>query len=192
MLFRITSRSFHRLGAVPASPKNAMEIFARKQALAVFPGGEYETFRPYRERYVIDFRRRTGFARLALQARVPITPIVTVGSHELFFILSRGETLGRWLHMKKFFRFSGFPISFGLPFGLYLGPLPSPMPLPAKITAQVLEPVHLWRREHDHPAFKPAAIDDHGALREMALVVQTRMQTAMSALAEERRFPIIG
>ena len=191
-LMRLAPQSLQRLGAVNASPSNAHDIFARGEALAVFPGGEYETFRPYSERYKIDFRGRTGFVRLALKARVPILPMVTIGSHELFFILTRGERLGHMLGMKKLFRFSGFPISLGFPFGLYLGPVPSPLPLPAKITAQVLEPVHLWKREHDHPAYGEEAASDGAALAEMSRLVQTRMQRAMDALASERRFPVIG
>lgn len=191
-LMKIAKTSLNRIGAVHASPANAHQIFERDEALAVFPGGEYETFRPYSERYKVDFSGRTGFARLALKARVPVTPIVTAGSHELFFILTRGEKLGRLLGMKKFFRFSGFPISLGFPFGLYLGPLPSPFPLPAKITAQVLEPVHLWKEERDHRAYSEDDLTDHAALKEMSLVVQNRMQLAMDILASERRFPVIG
>ncbi len=186
------ARSMHRLGAVRANHLNAAEIFSRQEALAVFPGGDYETYRPYRDRFKVDFHGRTGFVRLALQAKVPITPIVTVGSHELFFVLWRGEKLARWLGVKKFFRFDAFPVTVGLPFGLYVGPLPSPWPLPAKITAQALPPVHLWKKEHDHPAYKKSALSDRGALSEMGQLVQQRMQTAMDVLAKERRFPIIG
>jgi 1-acyl-sn-glycerol-3-phosphate acyltransferase len=183
--------SIRRLGGVRAARENAIEILRRGQRVMVLPGGEYETFRPYRERNRIDFGERTGFIRVALQAGAPITPVVSIGGHEIFYILTRGEGLARRL-LPTAFRAQSFPIAFGLPFGLYVGPIPSPLPLPARIVNEVLPPIHLDREEADHPAFRPDDGDDPVKVRHMYKVVTSRMQAALDRLAAERRFPVIG
>lgn len=189
---KLARRSFRAMGCVPAHPKNARHILEQSESVLVLPGGDYETFRPYSERNKVDFGQRTGFVDLALRARVPVTPLVTVGSHEIFFVLTRGERLAKWLGMKTLFRYNAFPIILGWPAGLYVGPVPSPLPLPAKMTAEVLKPIYLHEEEHDHRAY---SVDDleHTHLRlEMQQVVVKRMQAAMDALAAERKLPILG
>jgi len=65
-----------RYGTVPASPKNMARALGRDAALLVYPGGDHETFRPSWESDEIDFAKRTGFVKLALEHRVPIVPVV--------------------------------------------------------------------------------------------------------------------
>jgi 1-acyl-sn-glycerol-3-phosphate acyltransferase len=187
-----TRRSFRRLGCVPAHPKNARALLELGETVLVLPGGDYETFRPYKERYKIDFGRRTGFCDLALRARVPITPLVTIGSHETFFVLSRGSRLAKWFGMKKLFRYNAFPIIFGFPMGLYIGPVPSPLPLPAKMTQEALDPIYLHEAEYDHRAYTEADLGNEHTRLEMQRVVVKRMQVAMDRLARERALPILG
>ena len=43
--------------------------------VVVFPGGDYEVFRPWTERNQIEFGGRKGFIVLALSAGVPVVPI---------------------------------------------------------------------------------------------------------------------
>lgn len=185
-------RALLQLGGVPAKPKNASFLLEQGQSVIVLPGGEHETFRPFRERYVIDFGQRAGFAETALRHRVPVTPVVTIGSHELFFILSRGKRVAKALRFDKFFRASSFPIVFGFPFGLYLGPLPTPVPLPSKILTSVLPPIYLHREEHDHRAFHGGDLHYGAARQEMQRVVVTRMQAELTRLAKLRQFPVLG
>lgn len=185
-------QSFRRLGCVPAHPKNARTLLGMGKTVLVLPGGDYETFRPFSERYKIDFGRRAGFCDLALRTKVPIVPVVTIGSHEIFFILRRGQRFAKWFGLTKVFRYNAFPITLGLPFGLYLGPLPSPLPLPAKMTAEMLDPIYLHREEADHRAYKEKDLEDEQIRFEMQRVVVARMQAAMTRLAAERRFPVIG
>ena len=47
---------------------------ARDAALLVYPGGDHETYRPSWESEQIDFAGRTGFVKLALEARGPDRP----------------------------------------------------------------------------------------------------------------------
>ncbi len=101
-----------RIGAVPADPELAYEALARDYSLLVYPGGEKESFRPYKDRKKIDFYGRKGFIRLALKAKVPIVPIVSVGAHESYVILHRGEEIAEKLGLKEKFRLHGVPITF--------------------------------------------------------------------------------
>jgi 1-acyl-sn-glycerol-3-phosphate acyltransferase len=185
-------RAFRRLGCVPAHPKNARALLEMGESVLVLPGGDWETFRPYSARNKIDFGRRTGFCDLALRARVPITPVVTVGSHEIFFVLTRGEKLAKYLGMKALFRYNAFPIILGFPMGLYFGPVPSPLPLPAKMTQEVQEPVYLYKDEHDHRAYSEKDLESEHTRLEMQRVVVGRMQRSMDRLAAERKLPVIG
>lgn len=190
--FGVAKRAFRRFGGIPAHPKNARALLELNESVLVLPGGDYETFRPYSERYKVDFGRRTGFVDIALRTKVPITPVVTIGSHEIFFVLTRGERIAKYLGMKALFRYNAFPIILGFPAGLYVGPIPSPFPLPSKMTQEFLEPVYLHEEEADHRAYSEDDLKDAHARLEMQRVIVRRMQAAMDRLAKERKFPILG
>ncbi|MBT3221755.1 MAG: acyltransferase family protein, partial [Proteobacteria bacterium] len=93
-----------KLGGIRASHEAAGKAFAAGHKVVVLPGGNYEAFRPYKERYRIDFGRRTGFVRLALRHGVPIVPFVAIGGHESFFVWRRGRRLARITGVKRFLR----------------------------------------------------------------------------------------
>ncbi|MEK6706019.1 MAG: 1-acyl-sn-glycerol-3-phosphate acyltransferase, partial [Bdellovibrionota bacterium] len=101
-----------RIGAIPADPDVALEALERGYSLLVYPGGEKECFRPFKERKKVDFYQRKGFIRLALKAKVPIIPVVSIGAHESYIILDRGEKLAEKLGLKKKLRLHGLPITF--------------------------------------------------------------------------------
>lgn len=185
-------RSLRRVGCVKANWENAREILTNGHSLIVLPGGDYETYRPFRERNRIDFAGRTGFIRVALETGVPVTPVVQIGGHELFMILARGERLAKWSGLTKLLRVKAFPITLGLPGLLYVGPVPSPWPMPSRITTQVLDPVYLDRAERDHPEFRPADAGDPLRVRHIYEVITGRMQAALTIMARERRFPVLG
>src|SRR3954470_2000721 len=90
-----------KFGTVAASPSNAEQALSSGAALLVYPGGDYEVHRPIWERHRVDFNRRKGFIRLALEHDVPIVPVVAIGGQETSIFLSRGETLARLLMLDK-------------------------------------------------------------------------------------------
>ncbi len=180
------------IGVVQACTENADLLLTNGQSLLVLPGGEYETYRPYSERNKIDFNNRHGWIRVALRNRAPISPLVGVGGHEMFFILSRGSAIAKMLGLERFLRVSSFPISLGFPAGVYLGPVPQPFPLPAKITLELLDPIYLHREEEDHPAYTPEDADDREKTSAIYRLITSRMQVALHGLAKERKYPILG
>src|SRR5690606_29971245 len=88
-----------RFGTVTASPETAEAALGAGAALLVYPGGDHEVHRPSWESARIDFAGRRGFVRLALDAGVPIVPVVSIGGQETALFLSRGDALARLLRL---------------------------------------------------------------------------------------------
>jgi 1-acyl-sn-glycerol-3-phosphate acyltransferase len=168
-------------GTVRASHENALHAFERGAAVLVYPGGDMETFRPSWEGDQIDFAGRQGFIKLALQANVPIVPVVAIGGQETGLFLTRGEEAAKATRFDKLTRIKVLPVTLGPPFGISVMDLPFRFPLPAKITIEVLEPIDLNRRFGLEP--DPGEVYD---------AVTSDMQEVLSGLAEERDVPVIG
>jgi 1-acyl-sn-glycerol-3-phosphate acyltransferase len=169
-----------RYGTVAADPNNAELALKSGAAVLVYPGGDYEVFRPSWESGKVDFGGRTGFIRLALRLGVPIQPVVSIGSQETALFLTRGSRLAKLTRVDKMLRLKTLPIMFGLPFGLMPGVF-GHLPLPAKITIQVLEKIDLEDRYGEDPDVQEIAED-----------LLESMQDVLTTLSEERRLPVIG
>src|SRR5947209_6558510 len=170
-----------KYGTVAASPENADTALASGAALLVYPGGDYEVHRPSWERHKVDFNRRKGFIRLALEQNVPIVPVVSIGGQETALFLSRGERLARLLGLDKMFRLKVLPISLALPWGLNIGDMLGHIPLPAKLTIETLPAINL--REEFGPDPDVDEVYDY---------LIRLMQETLDALAAERRLPVVG
>jgi 1-acyl-sn-glycerol-3-phosphate acyltransferase len=169
-----------RYGTIAASHRNAERAFERGAPVLVYPGGDYETFRPSWHGDQIEFGGRKGFIRLALQQGVPIVPVVAVGGQETALFLTRGERAARLIGLDRLARIKVLPVAIGPPFGINLLDLPLRVPLPAKITVEVLPPISL-------EAYGPDP--DHEAIYEE---VTGEMQDALDDLAGERSIPLVG
>jgi len=168
-------------GTVAASPKNSRTALDSGAALLVYPGGDWEVHRPSWEGNRVDFAGRKGFVRLALDAGVPIVPVVAIGGQETALFLSRGAWLAQLLRLDRLFRLKVLPISIALPWGLNVGDFLGHIPLPAKITVEVLEPIDVRDQFGDEPD-----------LNEVYEYITRVMQETLDTLAAERRFPVIG
>jgi 1-acyl-sn-glycerol-3-phosphate acyltransferase len=173
--------SLRKFGTVAASPSNARKALDSGAVLLVYPGGDYEVHRPTWDGHRVDFDRRKGFIRLALDQDVPIVPVVSIGGQETALFLSRGEGLARLLALDRLFRLKVLPISLALPWGLNVGDMLGHIPLPAKITIETLPAIDL--REEFGPDPDIDEVYDH---------LLRLMQDTLDALAAERRLPIIG
>jgi 1-acyl-sn-glycerol-3-phosphate acyltransferase len=168
-----------RLGVVDASRENAAAALNSDAVVLVFPGGEYDSFRPTVGANTIDFDGHTGYVSTAIEAGVPIVPIVSIGGQQTQLFLTRGNTLARRLGLTKI-RLNVLPLSFGFPFGL-TPIVPANLPLPAKIVFDVLEPIDINARFGDDPD-----------VDEVDAYVRSVMQNALDRLAGQRRFPFLG
>src|SRR5262249_17424559 len=123
------------------SRKLAMEVLTSHQRdLMVMPGGDVDTWRPYSKRYEVCFAGRTGYAKLALKAGVPIIPVANAGAHETLIVLTDGRPIARALHLHELARPDIFPVPLSLPWLLGVGPLPH-IPLPSRLRYRIGTPV---------------------------------------------------
>ena len=169
-----------RAGVIHANRDNATQALKAGAVVLVFPGGDYDSYRPTSERNVIDFNGRTGYVETAVEAGVPIIPTVSIGAQESQLFLTRGMGIAERLGLDKKLRLKILPVSLGFPFGVS-AILPPNVPLPTKIVTEVLEPIDIKKMFGSDPD-----------ISEVDLHIRTVMQTALDALAEQRRFPIIG
>ncbi len=171
---------FRKAGFLPATRANAEAALRSGGVTFVFPGGDYDTFRPFTKANVIDFNGRTGYVRTALACDVPIVPAVSVGGQETQIFLSRGEGLAKLLRLDKLIRTKYMPVGIGFPFGLTPAFVPN-LPLPTKIRTEVLAPIDVRAEFGDDPD-----------IDEVDREVRARMQVAVDDLARQRRFPVLG
>lgn len=168
-----------RLGVIEASRENAAAALHSGAVVLVFPGGDYDSYRPTLGANTVDFNGRTGYVRTAIEAGVPIVPTVSIGAQETQLFLTRGNWLARKLGLTRA-RMDILPVSFGFPFGLSVL-FPPNVPLPAKVVTEVLEPIDVVARFGDDPDV--AEVDEY---------VRSVMQAALDRLAGQRRLPILG
>ena len=174
-----TSGLMRRLGLIGATRANASFALRRRAVVLVFPGGDYDAYRSTWEQNTIDFRGRKGYVKTAVEAGVPIVPMMSIGGQEGQLYLNRGMWLAKRLGLKERMRTDILPISFGFPLGLTMIPLN--LPLPTKVVTQVLEPIDITAEFGAQPDVE--AVDAH---------VRAVMQDALNELAAQRRFPIWG
>lgn len=175
-----TAPFFRRTGYIRANRENAAKALRSGGVVVVFPGGDYDAYRPTLAENVIDFNGRKGYVSTAIEAGVPIVPAVSIGGQETQLYLSRGTWLARRLGIKRLLRSDILPLSFGFPFG-FSAAIPPNLPLPTKIVTQVLEPIDIVAEFGENPDI--AAVDAH---------VREVMQSALDRLGRERRLPILG
>jgi 1-acyl-sn-glycerol-3-phosphate acyltransferase len=168
-------------GTVRASHDNARRAFELGAPVLVYPGGDWETFRPSWQTDQIDFADRKGFIHLACEENVPIVPVVSIGGQETALFLTRGERAAKLTGLDRTARIKVLPVSLGPPFGISVLDMPPRLPLPAKIEIEVLEPIGLRERFGAHP--DPDEVYDE---------VTGEMQEALDALSADRTAPVVG
>jgi 1-acyl-sn-glycerol-3-phosphate acyltransferase len=168
-----------RAGVIEASRENAAKALRDGAVVLVFPGGDYDAYRPTFTENVIDFAGRTGYVRTAIETGVPIVPVVSIGAQETQLFLARGDSIAKRLGLQRL-RAQILPISFGFPFGLSVL-LPPNVPLPSKIVTRVLDPIDITAEFGEDPD-----------VDEVDLHVRAVMQKALDELACERRYPVLG
>jgi 1-acyl-sn-glycerol-3-phosphate acyltransferase len=141
----IIAQQAEKIGAIPARPAMARAALRRGASVLVYPGGQYDMFRPYTQRNQIYFAQRKGFIKLALQEKVPIIPLISLGAHETLIVLGDFYALAKKLNQYGLpwpYQLDPgvFPIYLGWPWGLAVGPLPN-IPFPVQIHTRVCSPI---------------------------------------------------
>ncbi len=93
--------TLRRLGVVHADREVAASALRSGGVVLVFPGGDYDAYRPTFAQNVIDFNGRKGYVRTAVETGVPIVPMVSIGGQETQLFLTRGTWLARQLGLTR-------------------------------------------------------------------------------------------
>jgi 1-acyl-sn-glycerol-3-phosphate acyltransferase len=174
---------FRKMGVLPAAPDSIAGALAAGRDVALWPGGEIDSLRPWTERDRAELAGRTGFVRMAIKAQVPIVPIATVGGPDSMPVVARGKGLARALQLDKVARLKMFPVALQAPWGLSPAMLPE-IPLPTKIRTAFQDPVVF--------DVDPERAGDDEYVNRKYREVRGSIQSGMDALARRRRFPIFG
>ncbi len=181
--FPLVGSMLRRFGCLPASHDNARRALDKGASVIVFPGGDYEVFRPWSERNKICLGGRSGFIELALAAGVRVVPMTIHGAHETTWVLTRGHRLSKALGLHRL-RVKVFPVLWNIPFGPAPAFIPS-LPIPSKMTVELGEPI-------DWTHHGPDAADDPEIVDACYEEIVERMQQTLSRLAEENPHPVLS
>jgi 1-acyl-sn-glycerol-3-phosphate acyltransferase len=185
------SRLLADSGLVRADREMMNAALATGESVMLFPGAARESFRPYWRRCDIDLGGRSGFVAQAIRWELPITPVVSAGSHETVIVLAGGGSVAKKLGIPKLVRSADvLPVLAGLPWGVWALPFLPQIPLPAKLTAEVLPPI--WLPDALKRKLKPSDADNPEVVRAGFDVVVGRMRERLRELYKERSWPILG
>ncbi len=75
------------LGLVPGTREACNELMESGQSLMVFPGGTREAWKHKGEQYQLTWKKRVGFAKMAIQNGYDIIPMTGLGGDDMYKIL---------------------------------------------------------------------------------------------------------
>jgi 1-acyl-sn-glycerol-3-phosphate acyltransferase len=174
---------FRRMGVLPAAPDSISGALAAGHDVALWPGGEIDSLRPWSKRDEAILAGRKGFVRMAIKTGVPIVPIATVGGPDSMPVLTSGRRLAKVLQIDRLARIKRFPLAVSAPWGIGPAMLPE-IPFPTKIRTAFQEPIRLSK--------DPAKASDERYVTRKYNEVQASIQHGMDALARRRRLPLFG
>ena len=140
------------VGALRANRENGLAVLEAGRDLVVFPGGDLDACRPLWQARRVIFGNRRGYARLALEAGVPVVPVATRGSHYTYLVTPLTPVVGWLVHKTGLTRARRFPVTFAL-IAVIVSAFACPwwvtalavvcfvVPNPVRITTEVLEPI---------------------------------------------------
>jgi 1-acyl-sn-glycerol-3-phosphate acyltransferase len=183
MAIPVFGRYFRSMGVLPAAPDAIATALAEGRDVALWPGGEVDSMRPWTERDRANLAGRKGFVKMAIRAGVPIVPIATVGGADAMPVLIRGDRLSKALKLDRLLRLKVFPVAVSLPWGIAPAAVPQ-LPLPAKIRTRFMPAVELDR--------DPASAADDDYVDRKYHEVEDTIQEGMDALARKRALPLFA
>ncbi|KAL3287441.1 hypothetical protein HHI36_001912 [Cryptolaemus montrouzieri] len=119
---------------IPGTVQSCVALLKEENLLAISPGGVYEA--QFSRNYSLMWKRRFGFAKVAIEAKVPIIPMYTENLREAF----RTVNIGRRLFLRLYARFKlpFAPVYGGFPVKL-ITHLGEPIPYDPNLTPEDLQ-----------------------------------------------------
>lgn len=174
---------FRKMGVLPAAADSISAALAAGRDVALWPGGEVDSLRPWTDRDKAVLAGRKGFVRMAISTGVPIVPIATIGGPDSMPVLARGRRLAKVMQLDRIARLKNFPIAISAPWGIAPAALPE-IPLPTKIRTAFQDPIGV---DND-----PERASDEDYVERKYEEVRKSIQAGMDRLARRRRFPVFG
>jgi 1-acyl-sn-glycerol-3-phosphate acyltransferase len=156
------SFTLRKVGAVVASPYNAIRLLEQDELVGVFPEGVKGAGKDFKDRYRLQRFGRGGFVEIALRTRSPIVPVAVVGSEEIHPKVGESSLLARATGAPYFPITPTFPL---------LGPL-GLVPLPSKWRIEFCEPIPTEE-------YGPDAAEDRGLVFELSERVREVIQETL-------------
>jgi 1-acyl-sn-glycerol-3-phosphate acyltransferase len=170
---------FRRMGVLPAAPDSIAAALAAGHDVALWPGGEHDSLRPWVRRDKATLAGRQG----SIRSCVPIVPIATVGGPDSMPVLASGRRLAKLLRIDRIARLKTFPIAIQVPWGISPAMLPE-LPLPTKIRTAFQPAIEL--------DCDPARAEDGNYVDAKYDEVCASIQAGIDTLARRRRLPLFG
>lgn len=142
-------------GAVDGTPKNCSDMMQAGEHIVVYPGGGGEVMKRKGEQHTLRWKKRTGFARMAIENNCTIVPFSTVGADDCYDILYDNSEFAQTRVGKAFFKFTGMKQEEFPP--LLKGVGPTWIPKPQKMVFKFHDPIdasQYRRRDMDQAAWK--------------------------------------
>nr|CAG4637032.1 EOG090X06SH [Ceriodaphnia reticulata]SVE72955.1 EOG090X06SH [Ceriodaphnia reticulata] len=114
-LFKIPGWSslLEAFGVIPGTVQSCAALLRKGNLLAIAPGGVYEA-QLGDNNYELLWRQRLGYAKVAIEAKVPIIPIFTRNIREAFRSFNIFQAFWQWLYQKTHLPlvpiYGGFPV----------------------------------------------------------------------------------
>jgi 1-acyl-sn-glycerol-3-phosphate acyltransferase len=137
--FEAIGNLMHAFGAIQGTPDDAKQLLIDGEMICVAPGGMLEAIRSSSDRYQICWDKRKGFARLAIEAQVPVLLAACPKADDIFDVFD--TPLTSFLYER-----------FRLPFLLLKGLGPTPLPKPVQLTHMLSKPIVPPSYQGDHPS----------------------------------------
>lgn len=153
-------------GVLEAKPDAALQLLRQGELVGVAPGGMMEALRPTSDAYEIQWEGRRGFARLALQAQVPIVLAACPSADNLYDVYE--NPLTRWVYERTRLP---LPIATGR-FGITL--------LPKKVTLRHVLSDPIYPPKLPRPDAKPGDADYEAILNGFHQQLIASMESLMA------------
>jgi len=138
-----------RMGAVDGTRENCDRLMREGEAVLVFPGGAREVAKRRGEKYRLMWKKRLGFARMALAHGCTVVPFAAVGAEDALDIVLDADDLMR-SPLGAIIRKLGIRSDVVMP--LVKGVGPTPLPRPERMYFHIGEPIRVVRAGGDDAA----------------------------------------
>jgi 1-acyl-sn-glycerol-3-phosphate acyltransferase len=142
----LLARVFSSVGAADGTRENASHVLGQGELVLTYPGGVREITGGRFGCEHIDWEGRRGFARVAIEAGVPVIPVVGIGVNSGLVFVSSGRLLGKML-FQGILRLGPRYEEYRNPLAIGIIPVPLPLalavclPLPCRLAYFVGEPL---------------------------------------------------